>query len=238
MILDKIDLSKQLDDNEYKDRKKELELELLKCQLKARDEKLKVIVLFEGWDASGKGGAIKRLIEPMDPRGYKVYSISAPTEIEKSHHYLWRFWNRIPEAGELVIFDRSWYGRVLVERIERFATENEWKRAYDEINQFEKSLSDDGTIIIKFFVHISKEEQEKRFTERESNPLKRYKIGKDDYRNRSKWNDYLAAYEDMFEKTDTDYAKWHIIEGNDKNFARIKVMKKFIKRLNKIENGD
>lgn len=238
MILDKIDLSKQLDDKEYKDRKKELELELLKCQLKARDEKLKVIVLFEGWDAAGKGGAIKRLTEPMDPRGYKVYSISAPTEIEKSHHYLWRFWNRIPEAGELVIFDRSWYGRVLVERIERFATENEWKRAYDEINQFEKSLNDDGTIIIKFFVHISKEEQEKRFTERESNPLKRYKIGKDDYRNRSKWNDYLAAYEDMFEKTDTDYAKWNIIEGNDKNFARIKVMKKFIKRLNKIENGD
>ncbi len=238
MILDKIDLSKQLDDKEYKDRKKELELELLKCQLKARDEKLKAIVLFEGWDAAGKGGAIKRLTEPMDPRGYKVYSISAPTEIEKSHHYLWRFWNRIPEAGELVIFDRSWYGRVLVERIERFATENEWKRAYDEINQFEKSLNDDGTIIIKFFVHISKEEQEKRFTERESNPLKRYKIGKDDYRNRSKWNDYLATYEDMFEKTDTDYAKWNIIEGNDKNFARIKVMKKFIKRLNKIEYGD
>ena len=238
MILDKIDLSKSLDDKEYKERRKELELELLKCQLKARDEKLKAIVLFEGWDAAGKGGAIKRLTEPMDPRGYKVYSISAPTEIEKSHHYLWRFWNRIPEAGELVIFDRSWYGRVLVERIERFATEDEWKRAYDEINQFEKSLSDDGTIIIKFFIHISKEEQEKRFTERESNPLKRYKIGKDDYRNRSKWNDYLTAYEDMFEKTDTDYAKWHIIEGNDKNFARIKVMKKFIKRLNKIENGD
>lgn len=238
MMLDKIDLTKRLDDKEYKDRKKELELELLKCQLKARDEKLKVIVLFEGWDAAGKGGAIKRLTEPMDPRGYKVYSISAPTELEKAHHYLWRFWNRIPEAGELVIFDRSWYGRVLVERIERFASEDEWKRAYDEINQFEKALTDDGTIIIKFFIHISKEEQEKRFTERESNPLKRYKIGKDDYRNRSKWNDYLTAYEDMFEKTDTDYAKWHVIEGNDKNFARIKVMKKFIKRLNKIENGD
>jgi polyphosphate kinase 2 (PPK2 family) len=237
-MLDKIDLSKKLSESEYKQKKKELELELLKCQLKARDEKLKVIVLFEGWDASGKGGAIKRLIESMDPRGYKVYSISAPTDLEKSHHYLWRFWNRVPEEGELVIFDRSWYGRVLVERIERFASEDEWKRAYDEINQFEKTLSDDGTIIIKFFVHISKDEQERRFEERESNPLKRYKIGKDDYRNRSKWNDYLEAYEDMFEKTDTPYAKWHIIEGNDKQFARIKVMKKFIKRLNKIENGD
>jgi AMP-polyphosphate phosphotransferase len=235
MILDRIDLSKSLNKQEYRDEYKKLELEILKCQLKVRDEGLKVIVLFEGWDAAGKGGAIKRLTNPMDPRGYRVYSVSAPTEHEKSRNYLWRFWIHLPAKGEIVIFDRSWYGRVLVERVEKFASEDEWKRAYDEINNFEKTLTDDGAILLKFFVHISKDEQKKRFEERETNPLKKYKIGKEDFRNRGKWDDYLSAYEDMFEKTNTPHAKWHIIEGNDKNFARIKVMKKFIKKLRKEE---
>jgi len=235
MILDKIDLTKSLNKKEYKEEYKKLELEVLKCQLKVRDEGLKVIVLFEGWDAAGKGGAIKRLTNPMDPRGFRVYSISAPTDDEKSRNYLWRFWIHLPRKGEIVIFDRSWYGRVLVERIEKFATEAEWKRAYDEINNFEKTLTDDGAILLKFFFHISREEQKKRFEERETEPLKKYKIGKEDFRNRGKWDEYLVAYEDMFEKTDTPHAKWHIIEGNDKNFARIKIMKKFVKKLRKEE---
>lgn len=234
MFLENIDLTKSLDKKEYKTEKKKLSLDLLKTELKIRDRRAKVIVLFEGWDAAGKGGAIKRLTNPLDPRGYKVYQISAPNEIENSRHYLWRFWTRIPEKGELVIFDRSWYGRILVERIEHFATDEEWKRAYGEINEFEKILSDDGTIIIKFFIHISKEEQKKRFGQRREDPLKKYKIGKEDERNRAKWAQYIEAYEDMFRLTNTDYAPWHIIEGNDKHFARIKIMKKFIKHLKDI----
>jgi polyphosphate kinase 2 (PPK2 family) len=235
MILDKIDLTKSLDKKDYKKEYKELQLEVLKCQLKVRDDNLKVVVLFEGWDAAGKGGAIKRLTAPMDPRGFKVYSISAPTEYEKAHNYLWRFWMNMPVNGEIVIFDRSWYGRVLVERIEKFAAEDEWKRAYDEINNFEKTLTDGGHILLKYFIHISKDEQNRRFEEREKNPLKRYKIGKEDFRNRGKWDEYLIAYEDMFEKTDTHHAKWHIIEGNNKDYARIKVMKKFVKKLSEEE---
>lgn len=236
MKLEEVDLSKSLSGKEYKKAKKDLELDLLQCQLKIKQENLKVILLFEGWDSAGKGGAIKRLTEPMDPRGYKVYSISAPTEIEKSHHYLWRFWRDLPASGEMVIYDRSWYGRVLVERIEHFAADDEWKRAYEEINNFEKMLVDDGAVLMKFFIHISKSEQEKRFNERESNPLKTYKIGKEDFRNRSRWDQYWQAYNDMFEKTSTEHAKWNIIEGNDKQFARIKIMKKYIKKLNKEEN--
>jgi polyphosphate kinase 2 (PPK2 family) len=235
MILDKIDLTKSLTKKEYKEEYKKLELEILKCQLKVRDEGLKVVVLFEGWDAAGKGGAIKRLTDPMDPRGYRVYSISAPTEYEKARNYLWRFWIHLPAKGEIVIFDRSWYGRILVERIEKFASSEEWERAYNEINNFEKTLTDDGALLLKFFIHISKEEQEKRFKERETNPLKKYKIGKEDFRNRKRWEDYLIAYEDMFEKTSTANAKWHIMEGNDKRFARIKVMNKFVKKLRKEE---
>jgi len=235
MILDKLDLTKSLSKEEYDEEYKKLQLDILKCQLKVRDEGLKVIILFEGWDAAGKGGAIKRLTNPMDPRGFRVYSTSAPTDYEMSRNYLWRFWIHLPARGEIVIFDRSWYGRVLVERIEKFASEEEWKRAYDEINNFEKTLVDDGAVMLKFFIHISKDEQERRFRERETNPLKKYKIGKEDFRNRGKWDEYLIAYEDMFENTNTPHAKWHIIEGNDKHFARMKVLRKFVKKLRKEE---
>jgi polyphosphate kinase 2 (PPK2 family) len=235
MILDKIDLTKTLGKNEYQEEYKEIEVDILKCQLRIRDEGLKVIVLFEGWDAAGKGGAIKRLTAPMDPRGYKVYSISAPSDYEKARNYLWRFWTRVPAKGEMVIFDRSWYGRVLVERVEKLATKEEWKRAYDEINNFERMLTEDGTIILKYFIHISKDEQKKRFEERETNPLKKYKIGKEDFRNRSHWDEYLEAYEDMFEKTDKEYSPWYIIPGNDKDYARMKVIKTYIKKLKKLE---
>jgi polyphosphate kinase 2 (PPK2 family) len=235
MILDKIDLSKSISNKEYKEEYDQLQLDILRCQFKVRDENLRVVVLFEGWDAAGKGGAIKRLTNPMDPRGFKVYSISAPSEYEKARHYLWRFWTRLPARGEVVIFDRSWYGRVLVERIEKFASKEEWKRAYEEINNFEKMIADDGTIILKYFIHISKDEQKKRFEDRETNPLKKYKIGKDDFRNRSHWDEYLQAYEDMFEKTNSAYAPWNIISGNNKDYARIKIIKTFVKNLKEVE---
>ncbi|CAF4677179.1 unnamed protein product [Rotaria sp. Silwood1] len=189
------------------------------------------VLLGFGWDAAGKGGAIKRLTEPLDPRRYKVYQTSAPNEVEKAKHYLWRFWVNLPSVGEMVVFDRTWYGRVLVERIEGFCTEDEWRRAYDEINQFEKTISNDNTKIIKFFIHISKDEQEKRFKDREVNPLKKYKIGKDDYRNRKHWDDYIKAYDDMFQRTDNPFAPWNIIEGNDKEYARLKIMKIFVNEM-------
>ena len=154
--------------------------------------------------------------------------------MEKRRHYLWRFWTRVPSCGEIVIFDRTWYGRILVERIEHFATDEEWQRAYKEIKHLEKTFFDDNTTIIKIFVHISKDEQARRFEERKDNPLKKYKIGKDDYRNRDKWDEYLTAYEDMFEKTNFDFAPWHIVECNDKKFARIKIMELVIESLKEI----
>ncbi|MBS1514463.1 MAG: hypothetical protein JSS63_05505 [Bacteroidetes bacterium] len=233
MKLSEIDLSKKISKEEYADelKKHDLELEILKCQLKLRDKNKKAVVCFEGWDAAGKGGAIKRLTNPLDPRRYKVYQTSAPNELEKSKHYLWRFWVNMPSMGEMVIFDRTWYGRVLVERIEKFCSEDEWKRAYDEINQFEKTIAQDNTKLIKFFLHISKDEQEKRFKEREENPLKKYKIGKDDYRNRKRWDEYVKAYDDMFERTNNSFAGWNIIEADDKDFARLKIMKIFVKQM-------
>lgn len=234
MKLSEVDLDKKLSKEKYEKEVQnlDLELEILRCQLKLRDQNKKAIVCFEGWDAAGKGGAIKRLTEPMDPRRFKVFQTSAPTEVEKSKHYLWRFWVSLPSQGEMVIFDRTWYGRVLVERIEGFCTNDEWRRAYDEINQFEKTVSEDSTKIIKFFLHISKDEQAKRFEEREKNPLKKYKIGKDDYRNRKRWDDYINAYNDMFTRTNNPCAEWHIIEGNDKQYARLKIMKVFVKEMN------
>jgi polyphosphate kinase 2 (PPK2 family) len=233
MKLSEIDLSKKISKEEYEKEVKDydLMLELLQCQLKLRDQGKKAILCFEGWDAAGKGGAIKRLLEPLDPRNYKVYQTSAPNSLEASKHYLWRFWMTLPSKGEMLVYDRTWYGRVLVERIEGFCTEDEWKRAYDEINNFEKTVSQDNTKIIKFFLHISKDEQKKRFKEREKNPLKKYKIGKDDYRNRKHWDDYIKAYDDMFQRTDNPFAPWHIVEGNDKDYARLKIMKIFINEM-------
>ncbi len=233
MKLSEVDLNKKLSKEQYKEEfeRLDLELEILKCQLTLREKNKKVIIAFEGWDAAGKGGAIKRLTDPMDPRRYKVYQTSAPNEVEKSKHYLWRFWVNMPSCGEMVIFDRTWYGRVLVERVEGFCTEDEWRRAYDEINNFEKTISQDNTKIIKFFVHISKDEQGKRFKEREDNPLKKYKIGKDDYRNRARWDEYVKAYDDMFQRTDNSFAQWNIIEGNDKDYARLKVINIFLKEM-------
>jgi polyphosphate kinase 2 (PPK2 family) len=191
----------------------------------------KAIVLFEGWDASGKGGAIQRLTARCDPRTYKVWPIAAPTEEEKARHYLWRFWRRMPGAGEAAIFDRSWYGRVLVERVEGFAKDAEWRRAYDEINEIEAQLSYDGAVIVKLFFHVTQEEQDQRFEKRLDHPWKRWKVGAEDLRNRARRSDYLAAFKDMFELTDTRWAPWTIIDGNDKKSARIAALTRVAEAL-------
>ena len=189
------------------------------------------IVAFEGWDASGKGGAIARLTAPWDPRYYEVWPIAAPTAEERARHFLWRFWAKLPGAGEINVFDRSWYGRVLVERVEGFATERDWRRAYDEINEFEAQQRDNGTTIVKLFLHTTQKEQDKRFRNRLADPWKRWKTGADDYRNRARRDDYLRAYADMFERTDTRWAPWKVIDGNDKKAARIAVLRHVADRL-------
>lgn len=231
IILDKIDLSKTLDKEQYKKKIKEYQKEIRFLEYEAYRKRLPVIILYEGWDAAGKGGNIKRLTEEMDPRGYEVIPVAAPSYIEKSHHYLWRFWKEVPKAGHIAIFDRSWYGRVMVERIEGFCSENEWKRAYREINEMESQLTNFGTAVIKFWMHIDKAEQLRRFEERKIDPRKQWKITDEDWRNRDKWDQYEEAVNEMLVKTDTYYAPWHIIESNDKYYARIKVLETVIEVL-------
>ena len=196
-----------------------------------RYDERKVIVAFEGMDAAGKGGAIKRIVKKLDPREYEIHSIAAPERYELRRPYLWRFWNKLNDGGKITIFDRTWYGRVLVERIEGFASVVEWQRAYNEINRFEENLVDSQTVIVKIWLAISKDEQEVRFKDREQTPHKRFKITEEDWRNRDKWDDYLKAAADMFERTNTDYAPWYVIATDDKNTARIEVLKAILKQL-------
>lgn len=188
-------------------------------------------VVFEGWDASGKGGAIKRLVEPLDPRHVRVISIAAPTYDEKRHHFLTRFWPQLPGWGGMAVLDRSWYGRVLVERVEGFASEEQWRRAYEEINAFERTLAAEGMVIVKFWMHISDAEQLRRFERRAGEPLKRWKLTDEDWRNRARRADYEAAVNDMLERTDTTVAPWTVVEGDDKRYARVKVLETVIDRL-------
>lgn len=216
---------KSVDEEDYKPKLKDAQLELLNIQRELTETKSSVVLIFEGPDAAGKGGAIKRVVERLDPRLIRVHSIVKPTEEEYQRHYLWRFWNKLPPYGQMTIFDRSWYGRVLVERVEGFATDREWKRAYQEINDFERLLSDDGVIFIKFYLHISKDEQLYRFKRREADPYKHWKITDEDWRNRKKWDDHNNAAEDMFEKTSTDIAPWHVVPANFKWFARVRVVR-------------
>ncbi|MGE5703171.1 MAG: polyphosphate kinase 2 family protein, partial [Clostridia bacterium] len=225
MILSSLDLTKKLEHKEYEEELKEYQLKLLRLQRKLFEKEIPLILVFEGWDASGKGGAIKRVTESLDPRGFQVHPIAAPSQDELQHHYMWRFWQQFPKKGGIGIFDRSWYGRVLVERVEGFAKPEEWQRAYDEINHTEKMLNDDGAYILKFWLHISAEEQLKRFKERENNPLKKWKITKEDWRNREKREDYEAAVEEMIRKTHSPFAPWHLIEAENKKYARVKVLK-------------
>lgn len=183
-----------------------------------------ICVVFEGWDASGKGGAIRRLVAPLDPRHVRVASVAAPTSDEKRHHFLSRFWPLLPGWGGMAVLDRSWYGRVLVERVEGFATEEQWKRAYEEIKSFERTLSDEGMVIIKFWMHISPQEQLRRFHAREKSILKRWKLTDEDWRNRHKWSEYEDAVNEMIERTDTSFAPWTVVEAEDKRYARVKVL--------------
>lgn len=191
----------------------------------------RAILVFEGWDAAGKGGAIQRLTAKCDPRAYKVWPVSAPTEEEKARHYLWRFWQRLPKAGEAAIFDRSWYGRVLVERVEGLASEAEWRRAYDEINEFEAQQTADGAILVKLFFHVTRETQDERFRKRLDHPWKLWKLSEEDFRNRARRADYLAALKDMFALTDSHWAPWTIIDGNDKKSARIAALSRVAEAL-------
>jgi polyphosphate kinase 2 (PPK2 family) len=192
-----------------------------------------VCVLFEGWDASGKGGAIKRLVAPLDPRHVRVAEFAAPTPTEKRHHFLWRFWPSLPGWGGVAVFDRTWYGRVLVERVENLATEEQWTRAYEEINDFERSLANEGMLIIKFWMHISSEEQLKRFEARKNDPVKSWKLTPDDWKNRGLREQYTDAIEEMFERTDEKHARWHVVPGESKHYARVHVLEKLIADIEK-----
>ncbi len=238
-MLEKVDLSLEIDKDEYEEKLPELQLKLLRLQQEIKEKRVPVLIAYEGWDASGKGGSILRITQTLDPRGYSVYPIGAPTDLEKSHHYLWRFWTRIPCSGEICIFDRSWYGRVLVERVEKFTDKDDWKRAYREIMDFERTLVDSGMVVVKFWMHVSKEEQLRRFKERESDPFKKWKIGPDDWRNREKWDAYLEAAEDMFDKVSASAAPWHIVAAESKHYARINTIKTVIEAIeNRLEDSN
>ena len=230
-ILSTLDLSKKSERREYKRALKEYQARLNQLHRKARDEGVSTILVFEGWDAGGKGGAIRRLTPAIDARDYRVIQIAAPTDEERDHHYLWRFWRHLSREGRFTIFDRSWYGRVLVERVEGFAREEEWRRAYAEINDFERQLVDDGIVLVKFWVHISKEEQERRFKAREQIAFKRWKLTPEDWRNREKWDQYEVAVNDMIERTSTQVAPWVLVEGENKRFARLKVIRAVCEQL-------
>jgi AMP-polyphosphate phosphotransferase len=223
----------KVDDAAYELELSKLQKALQKIQTAYITRGHRAIIVFEGWDAAGKGGAIKRLIEPMDTRFCHVWPISAPDDDERLEHYLARFWRRLPQKSQLAIFDRSWYGRVLVERVEGYATKPTWKRAYDEINAFEDMQVDDGVRVLKYFLHITPDEQKKRLIERATVPHKRWKTGLDDYRNRAKTDLYTQALHDMFDKTSPKQAPWEIIAANDKNAARLSVLESVVKKLAK-----
>lgn len=230
-ILSKADLSLHYTREEYKEKLDKLQKKMEKLHGELYRRRIPVVLGFEGWDAGGKGGAIKRLTERMDARGYVVNPTASPNDIEKAHHYLWRFWRAMPKDGHVAIFDRTWYGRVMVERIEGFCTTEEWKRAYKEINDMEKDLYDAGAIVIKFWMHIDKDEQERRFRERQENPEKQWKITDEDWRNREKWDQYEDAVNEMLMRTSTDYAPWIVVEGNDKYYARVKVLRTVVEAI-------
>ena len=229
--LDELDLSQKLKKADYAARLDAAHERLFQLSAHKALNKVPIVVLFEGHDAAGKGGAIRRLVYALDPRRFTVHPIAAPTDEEKSRPYLWRFWRRLPAPGRTVVFDRSWYGRVLVERVEGFATEAEWLRAYGEINSFEEQLIESGHILVKFWLAISKEEQLKRFEERQRTPFKQYKLTDEDWRNREKWDAYHGAIGDMLDRTSTSYARWTLVANEDKRHGRIKVLETLIAAL-------
>ncbi len=230
-ILRRVDLSQRLDPGKYNRKLNRLQAKLRLLGFQVYLQKRPVVVVFEGWDAAGKGGTIQRITEKLDPRSYVVHAIAAPTGDDKAHHYLYRFWRRLPPRGQIAVFDRSWYGRVLVERVEGFARPEEWQRAYAEINEFERQLVEFGTIVVKFWLHLSPEEQLRRFQERQSIPYKAWKLTEEDWRNREKWSLYETAADEMLLRTSTPAAPWTIIEAEDKRFARIKALRTLVRRL-------
>ena len=230
--LEEVNLDVSVDPSKYQGQLEKLQDKLLEAEHLLYPPRVPVVIVYEGWDASGKGGNIKRLVASLDHRGFEVIPVGPPVGDEKTHHYLWRFWKSLPKGGHITIFDRSWYGRVLVERVEGLATASEWSRAYGEINEFERELTDYGVVLVKFWMHISKEEQLRRFQLRQQTPWKTWKITEEDWRNREKWDAYYAAVSDMLEKTSTPSAPWTIIEGNDKFHARIKAIRTVLGAIN------
>ena len=235
--LDDIDLSARLSSREYEERLAAAQEKFLKLRLKLGGQIGNgevgpgLLVVMEGSDAGGKGGSIKRMVERLDPRHYSVYSYSKPTAREKRHHFLWRFWSKVPGLGGMCVFDRSWYGRLLVERVEGFATVEQWTRAYDEIVEFERSLFLEGVILVKFWLQVSEDEQLERFKSREHDKLRRWKLTDEDWRNRDKWDLYAEAAEDMFERTDHELAPWNLISGDHKKWARVTVLETLNERI-------
>jgi polyphosphate kinase 2 (PPK2 family) len=223
-VLTKLDMTKKLAKKDYSEKLKKHQARLNLLHQKAREQGVSTLLVFEGWDAAGKGGAIRRITPALEARNFRVRPFAAPNDQERAHHYLWRFWRHLSRAGRFTIYDRSWYGRVLVERVEGFAAEAEWRRAYVEINEFESELIEHGIVLVKFWLHITKDEQLARFKEREQVPYKRWKLTEEDWRNRDKWDRYELAVNDMVQYTSTRKAPWILVEGNDKRYARVKVI--------------
>jgi len=230
-ILSEVQPEKEITQAEYKDRLAYYQKKLSYLGYKLYARRKSVVIVYEGWDAAGKGGNIRRLTQRLDPRGYEVVPVAAPSQEELMRHYLWRFWKSMPKDGHFGIFDRSWYGRVMVERVEGFCSEEEWRRAYAEINEMERHMSNHGAIIFKFWLHIDKDEQLRRFRSRETDPLKQYKITEEDWRNREKWDAYENAVDEMINLTGTSCAPWTVVESNNKKYARIKTLRLVVETL-------
>lgn len=229
--LSRVDLSAKLERGHYKKLLKERQLEIHELAHQIHEHRIPVVMVYCGWDAAGKGGCIKRLLQGVDPRSFAVVPIAAPSKLELSHHYLWRFWKEMPPRGKITIFDRSWYGRVLVERVEALCSNDEWQRAYDEMNAMERHLTDFGTVVIKFWLHIDQDTQLERFRARKENPFKKWKITDEDWRNRKKFSEYEQSVNEMVDRTNTTYAPWNLISSNCKMHARIQTLDTFIKAV-------
>jgi polyphosphate kinase 2 (PPK2 family) len=230
-MLEKIDLTRKLSKKEYKAQLPRLQRRLYDLEKACWDAKISSVILFEGWDASGKGTSINLLTSRLDPRGFKLYPIQAPRTFETHLPWLWRFWLKLPNYGEMAIFDRSWYGRVLVERLEGLTPEEEWRKGYRDIADLERTLADDGYVIIKFFLHISEKEQERRFKMLEKDPLESWHVQPEDWEHHRKYDEYLLAIEEMLERTDTEWGPWTIVEATDRYWARVKIFQTIIRHL-------
>jgi AMP-polyphosphate phosphotransferase len=235
-MLEKLNMKKKLTEAQYQQQIAKTQVRLRELEFEIFRQQIPVLCVFEGWDAAGKGGAIKRITEMLDPRGFTVSAFAAPRGEEKSHHYLWRFWNKLPRAGHMQVWDRSHYGRVLVERIEGFCNEEEWRRAFREINEFEGHQASHGMVICKFWLHITQQEQLRRFKSRELDPFRSYKLTDEDWRNRANWDNYYEAVEDMLLHTSTSYAPWTVVEAENKLYARVKVVKTVVDAIEKHMN--